>query len=171
MNTHEYKRKLEDKLIKDFLELFNEKIGYFPTVITARNITKQECKVLTLFTLEDYFEPYLPSLEGNVIKLGAKCKVRPITELRYIFCYIAKVMNYTLKEIGWHLGERDHTTVIHALSSFRNLYETEENFKSLYHTIIKELKKDYESPLMDYLDKEQNKSKPNLFFRLLQEQN
>jgi chromosomal replication initiation ATPase DnaA len=61
-------------------------------------------------------------------------------------------MGYSLKELGGYMGGKDHTTVIHNINTFKNLYETEVAFKNKYYSILNQIKKDYESSTMEYLD-------------------
>lgn len=168
MTTEDYKKKMENELVKAFIENFHEKIGYYPTVITDRNVKTNGNKVLTLSELETYFDRHLPTMYGKKVALSAKNRSRPMPELRFIFFFIARSMRYNLIEIGRYLGKRDHTTVIHGINTFRNLYETDERFKSKYYDIINDIKQDYESPIMDHLDKAEDQPQPNLFFGLLQ---
>jgi len=171
MNTKDYKKKMENELVKTFIDNFYEKVGYYPTVIIDRNVKTSDDKVLTLSKLETYFERHLPTIYEKKIMLSAKNRSRPLPELRFIFFFIARSMKYNLIEIGKYLGKRDHTTVIHGINTFRNLYETDERFKNKYYDIINDIKQDYESPIMDKLDKTENQPQSNLFFGLLQRKN
>jgi chromosomal replication initiator protein len=87
--------------------------------------------------LNSYFTKFLPIKFGEKVSLQSSNRMREIVELRSIFCFFAKNMKYSLKNIGFHLGERDHTTVIHGLKSFRDLLETNEGFRQKYLTIHK----------------------------------
>lgn len=63
-------------------------------------------------------------------QLGQKDRHRSVTEARKMYCYFVKQkMNLSLKEIGDSIG-RDHTTVIHNIEVFKDLYETDHHFKS-----------------------------------------
>lgn len=151
MDSEQYKKKLEQELIKEFTEKFYEKIGYYPKVIT--DIKKQPgIKILTLNELEQYFIPYTPHVFGKKTSLSSKNRTRPLVELRFIFFFIARQMRYGLLEIGQYLGKLDHTTVIHGIKTFKNLYETDLRFKEKYNNIIKHIKLDYEPSAVDYLD-------------------
>jgi len=161
MDTTDYKNKLEQRLIREFLEKFYDKLGYYPTVVTNTN-DEGGVKILTLNQLESYFQPFLPSIFGKKVALSNKHRARPLVELRFIFFYIARQMKYTLEEIGFHVGKRDHTTVLHGLRTFRNLYETDVKFRSTYDTIIKNIKNDYEPSAMEYLNQMEFKSEPNI---------
>jgi chromosomal replication initiation ATPase DnaA len=63
-------------------------------------------------------------------QLGRKDRHRDVTEARKMYCYFVKQkMNLSLKEIGNSIG-RDHTTIIHNIEVFKDLYETDQDFKS-----------------------------------------
>lgn len=158
MKPIDYKKKLESQLIKEFLDKFYEKVGYYPTVITDNNITDDGVIVLTLPELEEYFKPYLQSRTGRNIRLGSKDRTRYLVELRCIFFFIGRSMRYGLKQLGRYLGDRDHTTVIHGVTTFKNLYDTDPAFRSKYYIIINQIKKDYESSTMDTTDQVERES-------------
>lgn len=151
MDTADYKKKLEHQLIKEFLDKFYEKVGYYPTVITNTK-DGEGIKILSLSQLETYFEEFIPTIYGKKPSLSTKHRARPIVELRFTFFFIARQMRYTLSEIGQYVGKRDHTTVIHGLRTFKNLYETDVKFKSRYNTIINKIKTDYEPSTLEYLN-------------------
>ena len=150
MNPAEYKKKVEHDLIKEFLTKFHDKVGYYPTVITNHRITDDGIITLTLPELEKYFEPHLPTFYKKKIRLDSKYRYRPIVELRCIFFFIARSMRYNLKQLGEYVGGRDHTTVIHGVNTFRNLYETDPLFRNKYYLIINQIKKDYEPSTLEH---------------------
>lgn len=150
-----YTRKLEKKLIDDFMKTFYEKLGYYPKVITPGSLVKNKegLKILTFKQLEEYFEPYLPKMRNNhLMKLMSKNRTRRLAELRYMFFYIARSMKYSLTEIGQYVGKH-HTTIIHGLDMFVTLYKQDDVFKNLYHDIVNNIKKDnYEPSAVDDTD-------------------
>lgn len=153
MNPLEYKKKIENELIKGFLDKFYHKVGYYPTVITNTNIeTKDGLGILNLNDLAKYFEPYLPTIYERKMSLSSKNRNRSLVDLRFIFFFIARTMMYNLRDIGMYCGGRDHTTVLHGLKTFKNLYETDIKFKSIYTTIINNIKQKYEPSTMEYLN-------------------
>lgn len=138
-------------LIYDFMEKFRKQCGYYPTVITREAVVenKEGIKLLTMNELSDYFDDFLPSLYNKTLRLNTKLRNRSIVELRFMFCYIARSMRFTLTDIGKFL-KRDHTTVIHALNMFHNLYQTDEAFRFRYTTIINSIKENqHESQSLD----------------------
>ena len=113
---------------------------------------------MTLNELELYFNPFLPSQFGKKLKLGSKCRLRSLVELRFIFFYIARQMRYTLNEIATYVGGRDHTTVIYGLNTFISLFETDEGFRAKYKLIIKNIKNNNEPSALEYLNQMEFKS-------------
>ena len=146
------KRKLQQSLIQDFMENFYKELGYYPTVITKYNNieNKDGLKILTLDELKSYFTPHLPKMYGKTVSLESKHRIRALVELRYIFFFLARSMRYNLKDIGQFLGGKDHTTIIHGITTFRNRYETDDMFRELYYKIINKIKQDHESSTMEH---------------------
>lgn len=141
MNPTEYAARLEKKMIEEFRVTFYDKLGYFPTVLPKFSVDTAELMLLSLNELKDLFIPFLPYRHDMKLNLDCKHRYREITELRFIFCYIAKQMKYTLTSIGDVLGKRDHTTVMNALKLFHNLIETDPVFREKYLNIINHIKK------------------------------
>ena len=144
MNQQDYASHLEKKLIDKFKQEFFEKFEYYPVVLTKINlVTDEEDKtpLMTLEQLESYFTPFLPTKHGKIIHLKHKIRIREITELRSIFCYLARNMKYSLKTIGNYLNGRDHTTVIHSVNAFKDLIETCGTFREKYYQVLDHIKK------------------------------
>lgn len=142
MTTEEYIEKTEKQLISKFLENFYKKMGYYPTVITKKDLEKQLLNLLSLEQLEKYFDPYLPRMYGKTLKLSTKARYREIVELRQMFCFIARNMGFSLTAIGQFLGNRDHTTVIHNIKTFHNIVDTDDIYKEKYNRISTKIKED-----------------------------
>ena len=156
MDSKTYSIQLEKKLIEQFKETFYEKIGYYPTVITrVQTDLEQYIPMMSLETLQGFFEPFLPTRYQRRLKLQSKDRYRELVELRNIYCFLARQLSYSLVNIGASLGKRDHTTVIHSITCFKNLLETDEGFRQKYITILTYIKEHYESPTMDSTDQVQ----------------
>jgi len=153
MTSSQYRRKLENQLVTEFIQKFIEKVGYAPTVITDQQVNGKRFKKIPLDELEEVFIEFLPDVKGRVYDLAHKNRNRSLTNLRHVFCFLAKMMGYSLTEIGGHLNNRDHTTIIHSIRTFRDLYQTNDNFRELYFTIIKKLRLYYESSNLEIPDK------------------
>lgn len=163
MNEKIYAARLEKKLVDQFIETFYEKLGYKPVVITQTTglTTDDQLPLMSLETLKEQFTPFLPTVHGKKKDLSCKIRIRELVELRNIFCYIAKKMGYSLKNIGMSIGDRDHTTVIHNIRCFNNLMETNEVYREKYMNILKQIKKQYdEPPTLDDTDQVQCEPEP-----------
>lgn len=163
METTVYANKLEKKLITEFKDLFYEKMGYYPIVVTTSKIQGDtSIPVMSLQSLKKMFDPFLPKKFDQIIPLESKLRERDIVELRSIFCHMARSMKYNLTAIGELLGNRDHTTIIHNVNAFSDLVETNESFRLKYFTILKYIREQHESPIMDNINQVQRKSQPDL---------
>lgn len=151
---------LERKLIEEFKQKFQEKVGYEPVVLTNVADSPYSIPIMSLDQLAEYFEPFLPELFGKRLTLVSKSRKRELVELRMMFCYLTRSMKYKLETIGDYLGGKDHTTVMHNVASFINLIETNDNFRSKFLHILNYIKENYESPVMGQLDPLQRKPEP-----------
>lgn len=148
-----YASNLEKKLIDEFKERFREKLGYQPVVLTRVVVDNEyHIPIMDLGQLSAFFEPFLARHNNRKIHLFAKNRKREVVELRMMFCYIARQMMYTYASIGEYMRNRDHTTVLHNVATFKNLMETNEDFKERYTRIITHIKQQYESPTLDQPD-------------------
>jgi chromosomal replication initiator protein len=118
---------------------------------------------MTLEQLFKYFDPFLPTHFGKRLTLPSKSRKREVVELRMMFCFLARSMKYKLGTIGELLGARDHTTVIHNVSTFLNLMETDEQFRSKFQVILNHIKQSHESPDLDESNTSQRLPQPALF--------
>lgn len=142
MIEEEYEKlKFQKELIENFTEEFNRRLGYKPVVITKTiQKTNGPLELMNLTDLKDCFEPFLPTLYGKKVPLDAKCRIREIIELRQMYFYLARSMGYKLVFIGYSLGKKDHTTVVHAINTFHNLLEVDEGYKNRFLTILNYIK-------------------------------
>lgn len=156
-----YAANLERRLIDEFKQKFEEKIGYKPIVLTKINADGiDDLPLMNLDQLESYFEPFLPVVMGKKLLLTSKCRKRELVELRMVFCTIARMMRFTHTSIGYHLGKRDHTTILHNLATFSNLVETHDGFREKYLMILNHIKDTNESPTVDQPDQTQRQPQP-----------
>ena len=142
MTTEEYIEKTEKKLIETFLQNFHDKMGYYPIVLTNKDLKNKPVNILSLEKLESHFEPYLPKVYGKKLSLSSKARIREIVELRQVFCFISRSMGFSLKTIGNFLGNRDHTTIIHNVRTFHDMMQTNSYYKEKYTALINKIKED-----------------------------
>lgn len=154
-----YASNLEKKLIDEFKQKFKEKLGYQPVVLTRIVIDEDfSIPLMSLDQLKECFNPFYVEEYGKRIDIFSKCRKREVVELRMIFCFIARQMKYTCTSIGRYVGNRDHTTVLHNVVTFRNLIETNEVFREKYTQVLNHIKQNHESPIMDEPDEVQLES-------------
>ncbi|MGI9142421.1 MAG: helix-turn-helix domain-containing protein [Fluviibacter sp.] len=171
MENKEYAYALQEKLVSQFRQTFYEKLGYYPIIITEIQTADGEYKpIMTLDKLKSMFDLFLPEKYGKKLSLETKRRYREIVELRLIYCSIARGMKYSLKTIGETIGNRDHTTVIHNVNTFNDLYETSYEFRTKYATIVKYIKDNHEPSIMDYVQEVQLDPESDVFVGLLQQQ-
>jgi hypothetical protein len=160
-DTRSYAAKLEKRLIDEFKQKFEEKLGYVPIVLTK--VSSQEdgdLSIMSLDQLASYFEPFLPIVYEKKLALTSPSRKRELVELRNIFCAIARMMRFTCVSIGEFLGGRDHTTVLHNVGTFNNLIETSESFREKYFLILTHIKESHESSAL--VEPDQTQCQPQL---------
>ena len=82
----------------------------------------------------DYFD--LP-----VDKLNSNRKFRPIVTARQLAMYFArKYTKASLAAIGSQCGKRDHSTVLHACKTVRNMLDTDKSFRAMVDELDKKIK-------------------------------
>lgn len=65
---------------------------------------------------------------------------REVVDARYIYCTAVRLKyRVTLNTIGATIGNRDHTSIRHALIKFTERFETEEIYKDISESIFKQL--------------------------------
>ncbi len=85
-------------------------------------------------TVCDYFK-----IEVEVLK--SKSRKREILQARQIAMYLSKEMtDFSLVQIGAELGGKDHSTVLHACKTIKNLINEDENIKNYVTDIERQLK-------------------------------
>jgi chromosomal replication initiator protein len=90
----------------------------------------------------DYIQKFVADyFSVTVESLKAKTRKREIVVARQVAMYFAKeYTNLSLKSIGYHFGSRDHSTVIHALTSVSDLMDTDRKFNASMQELTKKLK-------------------------------
>jgi len=74
-------------------------------------------------------------LNVSVSDLKSKIRTRELVLLRqYLMSYCYDKYPISLKSIGFHFGDRDHTTVIHARQQIENLRDTKDALLTYYET-------------------------------------
>jgi chromosomal replication initiator protein len=112
------------------------------TLELAKNILekmiKRQRKELSIDYIQkvvcDYFD-----IDPKV--LHARTRKREIVQARQIAMYFSKNMtNASLSTIGSEIGGKDHSTVLHAYKTVKDLIDTDKNFKNFVDDIERQLK-------------------------------
>jgi chromosomal replication initiator protein len=91
------------------------------------NILMKMRKVRQIYTKDIITDAILDVTGVSYIDISSKYRDRPFCEARKMYCYFVKEkLGLSLKEIGRSIGNRDHTTVIHNISVYKDLYSTED---------------------------------------------
>lgn len=90
----------------------------------------------------DYIQKYVSNyFDVTIENLKAKTRKREIVVARQVAMYLAKEFtNMSLKSIGYHFGNRDHSTVIHAITTVNDMMDTDAKFLSTMEDILKKVK-------------------------------
>ena len=89
-------------------------------------ISKCEKKKITI---EDIAVDIAEHFQINLEKIKGKSRSKQFVEPRHLICYLSK--QYTplsLKEIGYYLGGRDHTSVLHAINKITRARSIDNEF-------------------------------------------
>ena len=77
----------------------------------------------------------------SIDQLKDKTRKKEIVMARQLAMYFSKeYTSLSLKSIGYHFGGRDHSTVIHAVQTVNDLYDTDNTFKKSVDELRKKLK-------------------------------
>jgi chromosomal replication initiator protein len=77
----------------------------------------------------------------TVDAISTKSRKREVVQARQIAMYLSKQMTKSsLSSIGNTIGQRDHTTVLHACKIVNDLMDCDKNFRSSVHEIVEKLK-------------------------------
>lgn len=140
MTASDYALMMEKRLIDKFKQTFFDKVGYYPVVITRFEIDGYDVAYMPLDDLVECFTPFLPERYGKVSALDSKNRYRELVDLRAMFSFLAYKMKYPLVQIGKRLGNRDHSTVLHGLTIFKNQMETAPAFRDQFITILSHIR-------------------------------
>ena len=90
----------------------------------------------------DYIQKCIAEhFDVTVHEIKDKTRKKEIVIARQTAMYFAKeYTNLSLKTIGYHFGNRDHSTVIHAITSVNDMMETDKKFKVTIQELQKKLK-------------------------------
>lgn len=105
----------------------------------VHGIAHNEPKPITIDLIKDYVAAYykLPTE-----KLASKSRKHEISLARQMAIYLSKKLTQnSLKSIGSHFGNRDHSTILHSCQSIDNYLGNDANVKIAYEAIMGKLTK------------------------------
>jgi chromosomal replication initiation ATPase DnaA len=148
--TFLYKRNLEERLISRFKNEFRDKIGYYPQVITLVD-TNYNLPIIDLSDLVNIIngimnkEYGIKRYKGKLFRISSRIRKRDVTEYRYIYFKIGRIMGYSLSKIYNALMTEDgqtfdHTTVLHGCQTFDSLLETSVHFALKYQGVVDDIR-------------------------------
>ena len=120
-------------------EPFSEKI-MTKSVVTLTENTKKDIEEIV--KIKNIVDKYIPndflSKHPSIISISGRCRKKELLYLRHICTKIAYDNHFGITAIGIVLYRGDHSVVHRNSKSCMNLIETDEQFKELYLTILKE---------------------------------
>ena len=91
-------------------------------------------------TKEEILEIIANECGITVSQILNKSRKREVINGRFIFCGIMKdYFGHSLKKIGEYVGNRDHTTIIHAVEKYHDRYENEDHFRNAVNMIYNKI--------------------------------
>ena len=139
MDINEQDKEKMNELVKEFKSKLFDELGYIPMCV----IMDKEKIIAPLEYLENVINSFIPEYIKNqhgVASIKDFLRRSKLSDLRHMFCHIAREMGYTLDEIGDYLNGRDHTTVINSCENFRIYCMTDSEFAKKYKNIINTIK-------------------------------
>ncbi len=100
--------------------------------------------ITAIQVIDEYFDlkKRVLSQKTNFDDLSSKSRTKDITRARQIAMYLSReVTNISLLKIGDNFGNRDHTTVMHAIDKIKQLISSDEDIKSIVDNLIKQIQK------------------------------
>lgn len=99
-----------------------------------RELTGNHSLVITAYqepagrrTMEDIIQIICEETGVSINAIRGKTRIRTVVLARHLVSYYGKICtNLSLQQIGEVIGGKDHTTVIHANKSIKDLIETED---------------------------------------------
>ncbi len=111
-------------------------------------------RVLALSNQEEILRAVEHFKPKNMSSIKSRSGKRILVNLRKVYCILAQRAGYHLREMGWFLGGRDHTTILHNIVHGKHHLECEEAFQELFNKVQSHLLELYENRLNDNRDEE-----------------
>jgi chromosomal replication initiation ATPase DnaA len=112
----------------DKKRLFEIMREHFPTYCVGRKAIQRNLEI------ESYIESRMPMIMEAV---NSKSRIQDLVKVRQIMMYLLRKSGYTLEEVGFSFGGRDHSTAIHAIQTVGDLCEVDKAYKAKFEEIKK----------------------------------
>lgn len=108
----------------------------------AKNALHRIVKNIDVEVNIDYIQKFVSNYFDTPVDLmKGKTRKREVVVPRQVSMYLTKEFtNMSLKSIGYHFGNRDHSTVIHAIKTVNDMMDTDQKFYSLMQDVLKKVK-------------------------------
>jgi chromosomal replication initiator protein len=106
-----------------------------------RRLVKSSFKHLKYkISKEDLLEMVAEECGVTTSQIVGRIREREIVNGRFMYCAIMNMsFGYTLERIGKLMDGRDHTTILHAVETFKDRYRNEEPFRITVNRIYEKL--------------------------------
>lgn len=90
----------------------------------------------------EYIQKYVANyFDVTIDQMKSKTRKREIVVPRQVAMYLTKeYTNMSLKSIGYHFGNRDHSTIIHAIKAVNDMMDTDQHFYATMQELLKKVK-------------------------------
>ena len=136
-NIHSNVRELEGALRRVIAtsNFFREPIIILSAKEALRDLLSAHQKLISLENIQKTVSSYF---KIRVSDLHSKKRLRTITRPRQLAMYLSKELTkLSTSEIGDSFGGRDHSTVLHACKTVKNLFSIDTKFKEDYDNLTK----------------------------------
>ena len=116
-----------------------------------RNKIKQRNKSYSHSIIVEAIEKVTEMKFSDITK--NKRSIRLVDVRRIYCCQVRDKLNWSRKGIGESMGGKDHTTVIHNLKTYANIYDTEDDFRNMADRIADEIEFSSEEYLFNKFNK------------------
>lgn len=117
-------------------QLWKDKVGHYALPGLIKGTTINLKPVLTQTKIEDILDVVSEITKVDKDKIKSGGRKHEYVEARQIFCGLArKYTKASLKTIGEYIGNKDHTTVISSVKTFKNVHDVDADFRELVRRI------------------------------------
>ncbi len=94
-------------------------------VVYPANYTPKEDRAISILDVYDAVSHYC-----KIDDMGIKSRKKELVYARHLYCFISRKRTLaSLVTVASLVGARDHTTIVHAVQTLQNWYDTDENVR------------------------------------------